>query len=209
MQLSYGLVAVNVFLIGSASQNAWVLLMRPGIAFGFNAFTFLVSVITLWMMKGDQPKRAIPKTDKAESVWSAIWDGLLYVSHDAVLRTFFLITAAITLLINGPFGIGVPVLAEMRFAEGAAAFGIITFITWLQSRTPPAMLGRMMSLLMFALVGLSPISTALAGALIKLDTTMLLASAGGLLVAITLVSLFNPAVRAMGLEKQGLGVTEG
>ncbi len=26
----YGLVAVTVFLLGSASQNAWVLLMRPG-----------------------------------------------------------------------------------------------------------------------------------------------------------------------------------
>lgn len=29
-QMLYGLVAVNVFLLGSASQNAWVLLMRPG-----------------------------------------------------------------------------------------------------------------------------------------------------------------------------------
>lgn len=29
-QLLYGLVAVTVFLLGSASQNAWVLLMRPG-----------------------------------------------------------------------------------------------------------------------------------------------------------------------------------
>jgi MFS family permease len=249
-----------------------------GIAFAFNAFTFLVSVITLWMMKGGQPKHTIADIAKNESVWSAIRDGLVYVYRDVTLRTFFLITAAITLLINGPFGIGVPVLAETRFAEGAAAFGIImsafgggmlfgtllagvlpkpaparfgptllvltgvlgvgmallglvsstymaaavglgmglangyifiSFMTWLQSRTPPAMLGRMMSLLMFALVGLYPISSVLAGVLIKVDATILLAGAGGLLVVITLAAMFNPAVQAMGLEKEGLGSMEG
>lgn len=254
----------------SGGGNAVPDLLGIGIAFAFNAFTFLVSVITLWLMKSDQPRRANSGTSNTEGVWSSIRDGLVYVSRDPVLRTFFLLCAAITLLINGPFGIGVPVLAERRFAEGAAAFGIImsafgggmlfgtllagllpklpparlgtillvltsalgvgiallgmvtstyqaaavglamgaangyiaiTFITWLQSRTPPALLGRMMSLLMFALVGLSPISTALAGVLIKLDTTMLLVGAGALLIVVPLIAMLNPDIKAMGVEK--------
>jgi MFS family permease len=109
---------------GSAAKSVPDML-GIGVAFGFNAFTFLVSVITLWIMKGDQPKSSQIEADTGESVWSAIRDGLIYVRRDRVLRTFFLVIAAITLLINGPIGIGVPVLAERRFAEGAAAFGII------------------------------------------------------------------------------------
>ena len=79
----------------------------------------------------------------------------------------------------------------------------IIFITWLQGRTPPERLGRTMSLLMFATNGLQPISSALAGALVEIDVTGLFVVAGGLLILLTMVSAFNPAVRAMGLEKSG------
>lgn len=261
------------FLDGGLGPAAVQDTVGNGIAFAFNAFTFLVSAIMLWMMKGHQPKQVAAAADKHESVWSSIRDGLAYVSEDVTLRTFFLITAAITFLMNGPFGIGVPVLAETRFEEGAAAFGmilsafgggsflgtvmagilpkpaplrfatillvltsmmgiglallgfvssafaaaavafamgvangyvVILFITWLQSRTPAALLGRMMSLLMFALVGLNPISSALAGAVAKLHATMLFAGAGSLLVMIALISLFSPTVRAMGAEREEL-----
>lgn len=242
-----------------------------GVAFAFNSFTFLVSVVSLWLMKGDQAKQPASVAGQAENLWTAIRESISFVGHDVVLRSFFLITAAITLLINGPMGIGVPMLAETRFPEGAAAFGIIMsafgggmllgtmlagmlpkpapsrfgqmlllvtsglgigmaalgfvsstglaavvglgmglangyivvlFITWLQNRTPAAMLGRMMSLLMFSLVGLSPISTALAGALVKIDLTMLLAGAGTALALLTLASMANPDLRRMGIEKQ-------
>ncbi len=241
-----------------------------GLVFTLNALTFLFSALTMWQMPIRSPKESDYSKSNDSNVWLSIRKGLVYVRNDATLLTFFVVTAAITFLINGPFSIGVPVLADTRFSEGAAAFGIIMsamgggslvgtvfagvlpkpapkwfgivllvvssglgiglallgivsstslaaivsflmgiangyvviqFITWLQNRTPPDLLGRMMSLLMFALVGLNPISATLAGMLIKLNTTLLFVGAGGALVVIVLISLFNPAIRNMGSEQ--------
>lgn len=236
-----------------------------GIAFGVDTFTFLVSAITLWLMRTQKTQKKAEK----ESVLSSITAGIKSVWNDATLRTFFIIIAAIHILVNGPLFIGIPVLADTRFAEGAAALGIvfsaygggsllgtilagvlprpspkrmgssllviisllgigvvllgfarsttlaalisaimgvangyvvILFVTWLQIRTPQEMLGRMMSLLMFAALGLNPIAMSIAGAFIKLNLTATFVVMGSLLTAITLLSALNPAVRAMGVE---------
>ena len=58
----------------------------------------------------------------------------------------------------------------MGLAQG---YVVIQFLTWLQSRTPAAMLGRTMSLLMFGMVGLAPLSSIVAGALIQLSALTL------------------------------------
>ncbi len=65
---------------------------------------------------------------------------------------------------------------------------VFGLITWLQTRISPAMTGRIMSLIMFASVGLNPISTAVAGALIGLNAAALLVSAGSLMTIFTLAS---------------------
>jgi hypothetical protein len=62
------------------------------------------------------------------------------------------------------------------------------------------MMGRVMSLQMFASFGLVPVSMALSGALIQVHMTAFLASAGLLLAATLLGSLANPAIREMGLR---------
>ena len=72
------------------------------------------------------------------------------------------------------------------------------FTTWLQARTPERMLGRMMSLLTFASVGLIPISIALSGALIKMNANALFLGAGALLVLTVIISARNPEARTMG-----------
>lgn len=241
-----------------------------GLVFVLNALTFIVSAVTMWRVLNRSLKANNLTKNEDSSVWLSIRKGLIYVCNDVTLRTFFVVTAAITFLINGPFSIGIPVLADTRFSEGAAAFGIIMsafgggslagtvlagvlprptskwfgivllvvssglgiglallgivsstslaavvsflmgmangyvviqFITWLQNRTPQDLLGRMMSVLMFALVGLNPISAAFAGMLIKLNTTLLFVGAGSALVVIVLFSLFNPAIRSMGSEQ--------
>ncbi len=188
--------------------------------------------------------------------------------NDAPLRVFFAIVAAVHLFATGPVIVGIPVLADTRFPEGAAAFGIIMsafgggnflgillagllpkpatrrlgtvlllvvsivgvglaalgfapstaiaalialiigiaegyilimFTTWLQGRTPQRMLGRMMSLLTFSSVGLVPISTALSGALIGLNATVLFVGAGALLVLTVVIAAHNPEARTMGV----------
>ena len=93
------------------------------------------------------------------------------------------------------------VAAMASLVMGAAnGYNNILLITWLQTRISPAMTGRIMSLIMFASLGLNPISTALSGALIGLNATALMVVAGALMTIFTLAAAFSPAVRGLGME---------
>jgi MFS family permease len=76
----------------------------------------------------------------------------------------------------------------------------ILFITWLQRRTPDAMLGRMMSLVMVALIGLQPVSIAVAGAFVALNPAGVFVGFGLLMTTIVLLNMLNPHIRQMGLQ---------
>jgi hypothetical protein len=67
----------------------------------------------------------------------------------------------------------------------------IMLITWLQKRTRPQMQGCMMSLTMFVTMGLTPVSTPIAGALVKLNPTLFLLFTGVLAAALSLVAVLN------------------
>ncbi len=109
-------------------------------------------------------------------------------------------------------GVGLTLLAFIWSAMLAAlvalvmgtanGYVLVLFVTWLQARTPLAMQGRMMSFVLFASLGLVPISMAFSGALIELNEQALFVGSGSLLTLIMLISAMNPAVRAMGLKKQ-------
>ena len=71
----------------------------------------------------------------------------------------------------------------------------ITLFTWMQLRTPKAMLGRMMSMMMLSNTDLVPISQALSGAVSKWSLTMLFAGAGGLILLVTLFTAFQPHLK--------------
>ena len=77
----------------------------------------------------------------------------------------------------------------------------IQFITWLQLRTPSRMLGRMMSVLMFAVVGMAPLSSAIAGALIQWSATVVMVGAGLLMVAVVSIAALSPSVWRLGDEE--------
>ncbi len=261
--LAGGMIAL---FAGRASDTAS--LRGIGLALVVDAATFLISAVTLWFIKLPRPSTN-EKANPAESVLSAIKEGLIYVWQDETLRIFFLVVAAISTLLSGVFAVGIPVLVNTRFVEGAVALGlimsafgagsllgtglagllpkpaqghlgtilllgtavmglalisfafvhslplailtslvngiadgyvVIMFITWLQLRTPEAMLGRMMGLLMFASVGLAPVATAVTGALLDLNLTGVFLGAGILLLGIVLLALSNPTVRAMSAQ---------
>lgn len=236
-----------------------------GLAFALDAITFFLSALMLKLMRSR--KTAVSDATKQQSVWQSIKEGLAYVWHDETLRMVFIMVAALTVLSVAPLTIGVPVLADERMPNGAAAFGIlmsaygagsllgillsgvlpkppaaqlgtvlftavagmgllmaglafattllfaggllfltglldgwviIQFTTWLQMRSPEALLGRVMSLLMFAFVGLSPIATTLFGALIEWNYTAVVLISGILLSLTALIAAFQPSIRNMG-----------
>jgi hypothetical protein len=231
-------------------------------AFGLDALTFLVSLITLVFIKVPQNE----STETSENILESIRFGLNFVWNDRPLRAFFFVVAAVTFFFNGPFNIGIPLLADTRFPEGAIAYGTILstwgagsligmvlagvlprpnpkrtgtvllilvsvmgiglaflgvstsmifastiglvlgsvdgyinvfFVTWVQSRAPKALIGRLMSLLMFSSIGLLPVSMALSGALSRVDVTLLFTVSGSIVALLGLVMTLNPTVRAM------------
>lgn len=231
-------------------------------AFGLDALTFLVSLITLVFIKAPQND----SKEASENIIESIRSGLSFVWNDLPLRAFFFVVAAVTFFFNGPFSIGIPLLADTRFPEGAVAYGTILstwgagslvgmvlagmlprpnpkrtgtvllslvsvmgiglallgvsnsltlastivlvlgsvdgyinvfFVTWVQSRAPKALIGRLMSLLMFSSIGLLPISMALSGALSRVDVTLLFTISGSIVALLGLVMTLNPTVRAM------------
>lgn len=105
------------------------------------------------------------------------------------------------------FGLGIALFGLARstllalaiaFTLGAAnGYFAIVFFTWVQSRTPPEMLGRMMSLLFTFNLGLTPLSQALAGAIIKLSLTGLFLVAGALTLLLGLWSWTRREVLGM------------
>ena len=94
-------------------------------AFGLDALTFLASLITLIFIKTPQNE----SSEASENILESIRSGMKFVWNDVPLRAFFFVVAAITFFFNGPFNIGIPLLADTRFPEGAVAYGTI-LSTW-------------------------------------------------------------------------------
>jgi hypothetical protein len=63
----------------------------------------------------------------------------------------------------------------------------VAIFTWLQQRTPPALMGRVMSMFMFIFLGLAPLSGAVTGWLLRSITLpQLFMGCGGVLVCVAL-----------------------
>lgn len=62
-----------------------------------------------------------------------------------------------------------------------------------------------MSLLMFAVIGLAPVSSTAAGALIQVSATAVLIGAGVLMVLVVAVGSLSPCVWRLGFESEGEG----
>ncbi len=214
------------------------------LAFGVDAVTFVVSVATLWFMK---PGTISLVQKSTENVWESIKTGIRFAWGDNTLKLGFILIAFANLFFAGPVLIGIPVLADQRLVEGAAAYGLIlsafagggflgivlcgalpplsirslkyaliaffvlfglgliglglisatwmgcvlmfilgtgngylriVLITGIQRRTPKELMGRLMSLVLLANLGLAPISQTAAGALSRWSVTGLLAISG-------------------------------
>lgn len=84
------------------------------------------------------------------------------------------------------------VIGAMGLGNG---FINVVLPAWLQATTDPRTLGRVMSLVMLANLGLAPLSYALAGALVDLHATMMFVAAGGIVLIAAGISGTNRTVR--------------
>ena len=107
-------------------------------------------------------------------------------------------------------GLGMAVMAFVYSTTVAMAISVvigiilgytnISYITWIQRRVPQALMGRVMSLMMFGSMALVPVSMFVAGALVKVSLDGLLIVAGVGMSVLALSGLLSASVRHMGLE---------
>jgi MFS family permease len=235
-----------------------------GIAFAVDGLSFAVSALCLALMAGLPALGA----GAEQHPLAAVLEGMRFTFSRAPFRWMLAMIGGANFLLMGPLFVGLPVLAQTRFAEGALGYGVIlasyalgnvvgmvgagsmprlssrtftavvvgfflafaaviaslafigsawtaaglmvvlglgngyiavTIISILQRETPKEMLGRVMSMLMLAMVGLAPVSQLAAGAIIKLGPAALFVPAGA---GVALIGLFAGARhRSWSLDK--------
>jgi len=95
----------------------------------------------------------------------------------------------------------VAVVTVLMFAMGlGVGFINVIIVTWLQQRTETALLGRVMSLLMFASAGLGPLSLAVTGALIVVQPTLVFVASGALILVAVGLGMLWRADRLLGQD---------
>ncbi len=112
-------------------------------------------------------------------------------------RLLLLVSAAIGLCL-GSIGLlnKAPLLAGVLFLMSAtAAFLNVQLISWFQQRVDRAMMGRVMSVLMFAAIGLMPFSLAASGVSVKWSLPGTFILAGAMVLVVTLLAATHRPVR--------------
>jgi len=93
-----------------------------------------------------------------------------------------------------PFWLTVGVLACMGLGSG---FVQVHVTSWFQARVDRALLGRAVSVLMFAAVGLLPVSFALAGVLVQVSLPLLFVASGLLVLTVAIVAGATSGLRSI------------
>lgn len=237
--------------------------LGAGVLIAFDALTFIVSLVTLWLMRTGGEILDPANRGNVRAMFTSMGDGIGYLLKDPALRLMIIIIAIANMSFGGPLLVGIPYLADTRFVEGAAAYGIIIsgyaggnllgillsgglpkpgkkalqvilvvlfavfatgiaslgwitvtwlaaldlfimgllngyisilLITGLQRKTPKEMLGRLMSLVLFANMAFMPLSQAVAGGVLRWNVAALFVGAAALLGGLALF-LLTPGAR--------------
>jgi len=115
--------------------------------------------------------------------------GLLVIAFCVWVGAGIAIVGVVPSLLPGALALGM---------SGIATGVINTYgISWLQRRTDPAMQGRVMSLVMLASMGLTPLAYAVSGVLADASITWLFLLAGGMIVLFGAAAVTSRSVRSL------------
>ncbi len=119
-------LAGGVIALFAHSKTAGTSSEMVGIAaaMAFDAFTFLVSVVTLWFMHW-QPAQRRAAQDQA-NILRSIREGITFMWQNDLLRTMFILMVAANFIFAGPVVVGMPVLVDNHLQGSAGTYGLIT-----------------------------------------------------------------------------------
>ncbi len=174
------LVAVNLFVVGPLLVGIPLIahqrLPEGAMAFGVLMGAFAIGNLTGYLVAGTAGH-------PSSATMRAIVLGVL-AGFGAAIASFGVATH---------LWLDATLLAGLGVGNGYLA---ISLFTWIQARAPQDMLGRTMSLVTFASLGLVSISQAAAGAFARWDLDALFLFSGGLVLATTAWSTTRPGLRA-------------
>lgn len=273
LSLMLGPVLAGTIITMFATDEPSDLADLPGIAFVFaiDGVGFIVSIIALSMIRLVPLATQTGPAEAPESFSRSIVAGFKATWQDVPVRLITVVFTIFSLFFRGPYLVGVPMLCDVRFEEGALAFGMISsafgvgaliglvlagtlarppekylgmlvladiavlggvqlvyaftphvefamlassiggiadgymmvlLISWLQTRIPGHLLGRVMGMIMFFNQGVAPISAAAAGALIRFSLEGVLFGSGAILMTLAFLGMLVPTIRWMGLKDE-------
>lgn len=92
-----------------------------GLAMAFDAFTFVISLVTLWNIT----KKEETVIAKDDDVLKSIKQGLKFAWKNRGLRYILILAAAINFLLVGPLFVAIPIIAKNILDNGATGYGIV------------------------------------------------------------------------------------
>lgn len=108
-----------IALLAHSGADAGAELSGVVVAFGIDAASFAVGLITLALM------RPVSGFGSDRHPLSDIAEGLAFAWRNATIRRLLIVIGLANLILTGPLFVGLPTLAAQRLPEGAAAFGAI------------------------------------------------------------------------------------
>jgi len=166
------LAAANLLVIGPLLVGIPVL-AQSRFSHGAAAFGLLISGYGLGNLCGIIVAGTAPRP--SSRTFSRVVVGL-FVGFGLVIASLAFISSV---------WVGVALLVVLGVGDGYVA---VVMMTLVQRMTPADMLGRVMSLVMLAMLGVTPISTALAGAIIGLGPVVLFVGCGAGMLLVTVVA---------------------
>ncbi len=117
--------------LGPSLAGVVIAVVGTGGAFAFDTGSFVFVALCLLLMKSrptsnTAPEQILAKTNaRRTQLLSSIGEGLRYTFYEPTLRALLTITAVVEFAFAGPFTVGLASLANVKFAGGAAAFGVM------------------------------------------------------------------------------------
>jgi MFS family permease len=209
-------IQTNEEITGPAGQNGALSDMKDGLRYAWNTpeirallpviavinfcFTGPVEVGLAWLAherfaEGAAGLGIMLSVFGGAAVFGALLAGSIKAKHLGTIFTVIVVVIGVGLGLVG-VAPNLPVTCVILGIMGIVnSFINVTAIAWLQKTVRPDMLGRVMSLVMFASMGLAPVSLALAGWLVDINHTVMFVAAGGLTMLTGLLMTASRTIR--------------
>jgi MFS family permease len=114
-------------LIGPAVAGVAVALLHTGPVFAFDAVSFGVATVTIFLVVGGRRHASAQVAAEAgkPGVLASVVVGIRYAWSDPALRSLILLIAAFNFAFSGPVLVGLPFLADHVLGGGSATFGVL------------------------------------------------------------------------------------